>query len=399
MATNVFPTGLIPSIIGFAKEVMSEEFSLARRMNNDFSGASGKIGTKVNIGVVASGSDQDITPANVAPDGAGISTSDRELTISRFRGSEPVSLSSTEAQNYDLTSLMQEQIKESIRQVSFGFNAFAWQRMNLRTPHIAGTAGQSIFNDGSSASIDPLADVFEALRDRNADPDRFDLVTTVKDEGNVKKVTTVKNANNFGAPTSSAVDGAVAKVNGFNLFVDQQVPSHVIGTITTGLIAKAATAQAVGTTALVCTTAASTGACDLNAGDNLTVDGEEYVLQADATEASAATDVTLTIFPGLKTALTGSEAVTITTGAGSAFTEVAGDLRGIAAVARLPELSFFGGMAIAQGTHIAVTDPKSALTMLLSFYGQSFQGMFQASLVYGIDVMDEDKIVKVFTHA
>ena len=49
------------------------------------------------------------------------------------------------------------------------------------------------------------------------------------------------------------------------------------------------------------------------AGDIITIAGDDqtYVLTAAATQASAATDVTLAFEPALKVALTGSEAITV----------------------------------------------------------------------------------------
>lgn len=95
--------------------------------------------------------------------------------------------------------------------------------------------------------------------------------------------------------------------------MDQNVPTHTAGSITTGLICKAATAVAVGVTSLVATTAASTGACALVVGDIITFagDAQTYVITEAATQASAATDVTIKFLPALKVAKTGSEAITV----------------------------------------------------------------------------------------
>lgn len=391
---NTFSSDLVPKIIGVAKETLSEEMAFSRRLNKDYSGASARVGDVVSIGVPQRGAAENATTANVAPDGTDIVTSSRNITIDQFKRSKPVRLTSTEKQKYDLDSLMQQQIRESVRQVAYAFNSYCWEQMNYRVPGTAGTAGQSIFNNGTSASIDPLADIYKVLRDQNADPANFDMIVSTADEANAKKVQVLQQANTFNSD-SVVVDGSVGRAQGFNIFVDQQATSHTIGTITTGLAAKASTAQAVGTTSVVCTTAASTGACALKKGDPLTIDGEKYILQADATEASAATDVTLSIFPGLKTALSGGEAVTITTGAGTSSVGIAGDMSGFSAVTRTPEVEFLG--VAAQGTHIPVMDEKSGVVMLLSFFGQYFQGMFQASLVYGADTTDENKLVRYFS--
>jgi hypothetical protein len=116
------------------------------------------------------------------------------------------------------------------------------------------------------------------------------------------------------AMTADAIqEGTITRRLGFDWFMDQQIPSHTAGTITTGLIAKASTAQAIGLKAIVCTTAASSGACALVVGDIITFAGQTqtYVVTAAATQASASTDVTVNVEPGLKVALAGSEAVSV----------------------------------------------------------------------------------------
>ena len=109
------------------------------------------------------------------------------------------------------------------------------------------------------------------------------------------------------------IDGKIERRFGFSWHMDQNVVTHTAGTITTGLIAKAATVQAVGLTTIVGTTAASTGACALVVGDIISIAGhsQTYAVTATATQASASSDVNISISPPLKKALAGSEAITV----------------------------------------------------------------------------------------
>jgi hypothetical protein len=114
--------------------------------------------------------------------------------------------------------------------------------------------------------------------------------------------------------------GIIRHKFGMDWAQDQQVVTQTAGTITTGLTQKAATNAAVGATSITGHTAASTGACALLAGDliyisggNATVGGvgQSYSVTANATQASAASDVTINISPGLAVALTGGETITV----------------------------------------------------------------------------------------
>jgi len=219
---------------------------------------------------------------------------------------------------------------------------------------------------------------------------------TMTDEADAKKVAAMQTANQRG-DQSVMVAGLVGRTQGFDLYADHQVAKHTVGTITGALIAKAGTAQAVGSTSIVVTTAASTGAFALKAGDSLTIGSNVYVVAADVTEASASTDETITLVYGLKTALAGSEVVTLTTGIGTCYQDMAGDMTGIGMVARLPETNILGINTV--GDHMPIVDEVTGFPLLLSFYQQYHQVMFQVSALYGVAIMDEDKLVRVQTHA
>jgi hypothetical protein len=324
----------MPNIIGPAKESLRESAALVGRLDKNFSDAQGQLGQAVNIGVRADLAAAAITPTNIAAAGTDKTIGARTLTIDKFYGSTPFALNGQASQNYDIGSTMQEQIKEAVRRVVYQVSADTWA-LYKKIPGIAGTATQSLFNNGTAASIDTLADVYKQLGTQLVDPAYFDLVMSTTDEAAAKKVGAMQLANQRG-DQSVMVDGSVGRTQGFNIFVDHQVPKHTVGSITGALIAKASTAQAVGTTSLVVTTAASTGAFSLKAGDSLTIGSDVYVVASDIAEASAATDETITLTYGLKTALAGSEAVTLTTGLGTCYQDIAGDLRGIGCVARMP---------------------------------------------------------------
>lgn len=195
---------------------------------------------------------------------------------------------------------------------------------------------------------------------------------------------------NESADRMIVTEGVIGRKFGFDFYEDQQVPTHTAGTITTGLIAKASTAQAIGLKAIVCTTAASTGAVALKKGDIMLFAGDTqtYVLTADATEASAATDVTLNIEPALKVALSGSEAVTVkaTHVVNLAFQ------RGAFAFASRP-LSDIRGITGLMSK--SMTDPVSGLSMRLEVTRQNKQTMWSLDALYGGGLVDPSLVTRV----
>lgn len=183
------------------------------------------------------------------------------------------------------------------------------------------------------------------------------------------------------------IRGAMGMRYGMNFFANQNVPVHTSGSITTGAIAKASTAQAIGLTTIVCTTAASTGAVALLKGDviNFAGDSQDYVLTAAVTQASAATDFSMLIFPALKIALVGSEAMTLDETADTeenmAFHRNAFAL----VMAPLPDMAQELGARVT-----TITDPVTGLSIRARIYyvGNSSEVHVALDVLYGVKTLD-----------
>jgi len=336
----------------------------------------------------------DVTPSS----GNGPSTSvdsfgGAVVTLDTWKNS-PVTINADVLATHNLTGALDLAIRDSIRGCMRAVSTSLYANYT-KIPYTAGTAGQSIFNDGSNPSIDPLADVGEVLDDNlNGPYDRFMLVSAAE-ASNYKKVSNVQNANQMGNPEVRRT-GLIGMDLGFDLKMDQQIPSHTVGTITTGLIAKAATAVAKGVTEFVGTTAASTGACALKEGDIISIahasGAKTYAVQADVTQASAATDTAaITLDRGLEVALIGSEAVTIATGAGTGTQNIAGNLKGFEIFNRIPQ-------AMASGM-TALKDPmvithSSGLSLLMGYYTQNARTVWETSILFGTQVVQSNLLVR-----
>jgi hypothetical protein len=132
------------------------------------------------------------------------------------------------------------------------------------------------------------------------------------------------------------------------------------------------------------TTAASTGACALLAGDIINIAGhtQTYVLTANATQASAASDVTLAIEPGLQIALVGSEAITVK----ATHVVNLGFHRDAFAFATRPvgDMVFKGGSEILQMTDMGSNGvPGTGINLTLEVSRQHHQTSWELSILYG----------------
>ena len=137
------------------------------------------------------------------------------------------------------------------------------------------------------------------------------------------------------------------------------------------------------------TTAATTGACALKNGDIVTFAGDTqtYALTADATQAAAASDVTLAFYPGKVVAATGSEAITVKA---SHVVNLAFHRDAIAFATRpLVEINHPAVISVSQ------VDPVSGLALRLEISRQHKQTRYSFDILYGSAVVRPELGVRI----
>jgi len=385
---NSVSSFLSPYIVGEAIEALGGTTELLKSTNNDFSTAQMKKGKTVSMGVPQVLVATTKTAANTAPAPAATTTGSRNVTLSNEYKTS-FSLAGADDQNYDLTSADKQQLREAVIGMAYKINSTVWANYT-QIPYYVGNSGTGFFASnakGLSAMDKVLTGNFCPINDRK-------YICGLDDYADLIDLTEVHYQNQFGG--NVAQTGVVVDVRGFMVNRDQQVPTHTIGTITTGLITKAATVQAIGTTDLICTTAASTGALSFKDGDIVLIDGVNYAVQGDTVQAAAATDVTVTLDRGLETAMAGSEAVIFSTSPGTfdanSLVGIGGKMDGFSVLGRMPQ-TVVNGIAM-QGDHYPIVDPVSGFPFLLSLYPQYGQVSVEVSAIWGTEVTDSRKLCR-----
>lgn len=388
---NIISSSLKPKIIGLARETLSENMSFLKIVNKDFSGASGQVGDTVNIGIPATLSTTNIVAANVPPAAADITNNSTTLTLDKFRGNK-FAYTVKEGQDNELTSLLAQQIRESIRSTVAKVNLDLIEEGWTQTPYGVGNAGTGAF----ASSPDSLFDARKNLVDRNVDAQVLAAVLNTKDYASLGKLAIIQQANTFGTRDVIA-DANIPRTMGFDLYEDQQLAVFTKGTLTDTPNVSGAHAAGVTTILMDCTAGAD--AIALKRGDliNFGVAGENYALTADATIANGATGNILIDRP-LETALAGAEVLTFAatpTHDANTLQNLAGDFSGLSMVARRP----VGGTAASTvlGEHMAITEPNSGLTIDLAIYPQYHQTMWETSIIYGLRVTDSRKLTRIYS--
>ena len=404
--SNTISSELIPKIIGDANETMSETMALVARTNRMGQSKQGlmqgNVGKTLDVPIPPRLTAAARTAANTAPAPTDNTTTVAQVTISNSKQAN-FGFTTKELQDYVLggpQSVLSMNIKEAVRAVIYDLNA-ALQARYYQIPYVVGTAGTGQF----ASSIDQLADVRKKLIDNRNRPEVFDIIVPTSDYAAALKLDTLQRVNEAGNSVART-RGILATTLGFDIYEDQQTPIHTTGTITTGLITKAATAVDAGTTSFIGTTAASTGACALKKGDVISIahasGARTYAVQADVTQASAATDTAaITLDRGLEFALIGSEAVTLASG--TSVVSIGGNMVGLTAVTRLPDdvlaENSMPGFVGTQGMKAAAIEPNSGVAVQLAIYPQFGQMRFEASLNYGVGVTDPRRLVRSQTTA
>lgn len=297
-------TGLLPVLFAQALRTLREACWMPRLINTDFADLPAGTGDTVNMTVPVATTTSAVTPAPGPVTPPDNTPAKATITLNQWRKS-----------GYHLTDKEVGEINagvapglqtEAIRALANYVNGYILS-LYPKVYGFAGAAGTTPFGGAN------LADAAAARKVLNRQLAPFDDRRMVLDpDAEEKALTLLANASLTGEG-STVLTGSIGRRLGFDWFMDQQIPRHVAGSITTGLIAKASTAVAAGVKQFLGTTAASTGACALVVGDVITIAGHTttYVVTAAATQAAAATDVTLNIEPGLEQALVGSEAITV----------------------------------------------------------------------------------------
>ncbi len=369
-------------ILAGAQDVLEQEFALPQLIGTDFRNTSMQRGDPISVAkapvAVAAAS---ITPAATPP--AIVDTVRSEISYSMDNWYAPPMCYLTAQDEQKLTeseAFVPLQVKEMARSLIAQINTTALAKYKKFYGY-AGTAGTNPL----ASNTDPIADVAGVL-DNQLVPDMGQRKAVVNNAAYTagRKLNEFKLAYQRG-DTDNIRKGVLGETLGFEIWRDSQVPSHTAGTITTGLITKASTAVAAGLATFVGTTAASTGACALLVGDVIAIAGHTttYVLTAAATQASAATDVTLAFDPPLERALVGSETITVKA---THRVNLAFDPSAFALTMAYERGNSDGAMYTEQ-----YQDPKTGIPLTLKAYGGYHVIQWELSAFWGIEVVDPRK--------
>lgn len=370
-------TAVMYEILGRALPVLRESAWAPQVVSRDFQPQTAEKGDTIDVWTYP-----DSTPYNVTPSESPLAPQDTtpskiQLTLDQWKGDN---FHMTDKEMFEIANQANFVPSVLSSKVKGLANAVNESVLNLYTEFYGyvGTAGTTPFSNATDRTAAKDGSRVAAKLTQQLAPrgNRYCFL----DEDAVAEATALPQFSHAEKRGNNNVieDATVGNQYGVTWLHEHYSPTHTAGTITTGLIAKAATGVAAGLKTFVGTTAASTGACALVVGDIINIAGhnQTYVLTAAATQASAASDVTLAFEPGLEFALVGSEAVTVKA---THTVNLAIHRNAIVLASRMLERDTGNPTAV-------VNDPVTGLTMRLERVRQRKQTMWELDILWGVKV-------------
>ena len=298
-------TAVIPVLLAQCLVTLRQRAIMPRLVSRAFELAPGIKGSTVNVPIASAVPATDVNPSATLGGGTDLAPTSIAIVCDQWKEAAFVLSDKEVLEAMDGTIPMQA--GEAIKSLANAVDAYLWAFYKSVGAYI-GTAGTTPF----ASDVTAFTGARKVMAKRLCDNDPRYFVMDPDAEANALALAAFRDIAQSG-DLGIISDGVIGRKYGAIWLMSQNVPTHTAGTITTGVIAKAGTAVVAGLKAFTFTTAGSTGACALLKGDIIAIAGhtKTYALAANVTQASAATDIAVTITEGLEKALAGSEAVTV----------------------------------------------------------------------------------------
>lgn len=322
---------------------------------------------------------RDITPAMDFPTAADQTIENSAITISKSRAF-PFSWSGEERYSVDqgpgALSIAQNQIAQAIRaaanEVESDIAVAAALGASRGVTAVDGTLFKS--NLGDPAQLRKILD------DNGAPATDRSLVIGTTAGAAMRTLTHLTKANESGSDAGR--NGVLVDIHGFAIRESAQISNAASGTSSNAVVATGG--YAVGATSL---TLKAAGTGTIVAGDTITIasdPGNKYVVTVGAAAVSGA--VIEIAAPGLRKAISGEQAITITP---ATDRNVGFNRSSIVLASRLPELNPEGDLALEREI---ITDPVSGLSFEIAAYPGYRMITYEVSLAWGVKVIKPEHV-------
>lgn len=322
MSNNL--TDILPKILARGLLALRGQVLYTRLVNLDYSTEAKKKGKTIDVPYSSAKSTSAVVPAATPPAPSDSTVKTVPITLDQW---EKVNFGITDKEAGEINvnpHYMTLEMAEAFKAMATKINqTVAGLHVNLYGA--VGTAGTTPF--GTGVEIKSATQARKLMNKQLADKAGRNAILDWDAEAAALELPAFSDAEKVGSGDVK-ITGEIGRKFGIWWNADEDCPTHTSGTLggdgTTATKIKASTAHSVGALTLTMTVGA-TNAMALKKGDIFTIAGDtqQYVATADAA-ASAAADVSVSIEPALKVALTGGEAITGVSGVGYGASGAAG---------------------------------------------------------------------------
>jgi hypothetical protein len=370
---NTF-SAYVPKIIAETNQVLRQNFGISRFVSKDFRGTSGKIGDTVTIPLPITRSTASVTPGAYPDSSTDATVTSRTITIDNWKRSAPIRITAKEGTESDLSDFSKAAIQESVRAILYDINADILSNY----VDIYGYAGTAATNPFAS-TVNAVADLKEVLARQLCPPGNLGLCIGYEEETKALQTDDLKKMLNAG-DANAMRRGDIGFLYGFNVFRDDQRPTHTAGTGSGYLINNGG-----GYAAGVSTVTVDTGSGTIIVGDIVTFAGHTDTY----TVTSALSGNQFSFSPALTTAVADNAAVTLKA---THKVNIGGDATGFGLIMRIPDMDVLGR---SMGEHAAFVDPDTGIPLMISRYPVYHAEQWEVSALWGAGVADPRKLARL----
>lgn len=287
----------IPKILAGGLDVLRKRTVMPSLIRRDFDDEAAQRGDTIDVWDRETPDVRDVSPSNTPPSTGDTTLDKTQITLDNWKEA-PFYMTDKDILEVVQNGVVPDQVSMAAKKLAETINQSIFATYT-RVGNYVGSAGSSPFaSDYTDASA-----ARRVLNEEEVPMDPRRMVISPEAEENAINLSEFADAS-FADDDSVIVEGQIGRKLGFDWVMDQQVPTHTAGSLTSTTVDGAHTAGIQQHSV----TLATTGSISLNAGDiiNFAGDTTNYAVTADL---SGAGDVQ--IEPALQADLSGGENVTL----------------------------------------------------------------------------------------
>jgi hypothetical protein len=376
MAANSLEA-IIPQLLTEGIRILRQKTTALQIVNRGYESLAGRQGDTIQIPVPSAIAAANVTPSNTPPQADGFTPTTVDIKLDQWKKAE---FYLTDKEELEIQNgFLPKQAEAAVVALADTINTYIYGFYKKFYGNV-GTAGTTPF--GATPNITDLVHVRRLMNTQLAPMDRRALVLDPDAEANALALAQFHNAQ-FANDATPMIEGTIDRRMGFNLFMQQNMPTHTAGTAAAATVTEISN-SAAGVKTVTLKVAA--GTATLVEGDLITFAGhtQQYVVTTGVTLDT--TGVSVAIEPGLKVAVNGSGTPVAVTVKASHAVNLGLHADAIGFATR--PLVTNSAQARSLGSIIVPTvDPQSGLTLRLEVTRQYKQTMYSYDVLYGANVI------------